>query len=299
MVDKIAVCRQQKALVAENARKEQIYRKAQSAMGETDASLIKAIELFESIRDFRDSAQEIQKCQNILQKRAAQREAEAKAKEQGKKLAVLIPVIVVVFALAIVGFWAWSRLSNKPAPDTKTVAVKDNAPFAQAQKGGVIQFGHFKEQPIEWLVAEKENGKLLLIAKKALTGHAYSSGQCDWQTSGVRKWLNSDMLAAMFTPDEQKYLVEENGDKVFLFSRARADKYLSAESMLCKPTEYAKKNGAPAAANGCCDWWLKDLSGKMQGQALFVDSAGKVYDTPGGPVTETGGIRPAVWVNAE
>ena len=107
-----------------------------------------------------------------------------------------------------------------------------------------VTFGHDENnQPIEWIVLEKENGKALLLSKYILTSHCYNEEKnADWETSSMRKWLNSEYINTIFSKKEQGLIlttdlinyvpvdtrVERSNntkDKLFLLSEDERKKY--------------------------------------------------------------------------
>ena len=79
---------------------------------------------------------------------------------------------------------------------------------------------------IEWLVIGKEaDGSMVLISKYGLDCLPYH-GKRDsvtWETSDIRKWLNTEFLINAFTKEEQAMLVEtvlKNEDNVGQFTEA-------------------------------------------------------------------------------
>ena len=92
---------------AEEARKDAIYNNANIAMKSShEKELLEAIELFESIPNWRDSGAKISECRKklfaIKQKAEADRIAAEKAKRKNKIIAsIVIPIITVIIAFVI------------------------------------------------------------------------------------------------------------------------------------------------------------------------------------------------------
>lgn len=142
--------------------------------------------------------------------------------------------------------------------------------FSDVKKGDVITFGKYEQdndssngaEPIEWKVlnVDKENGKALIISKKAIEAFTYNRDEDskNWQDCLLRKWLNNDFYDQAFDDDEKDYIIEsatetENDsssgilgsksittDKVFLLSDSDISKYGKLIGT-CYPTDYVDK----------------------------------------------------------
>ncbi|MBP3696995.1 MAG: hypothetical protein J6J45_05560, partial [Clostridia bacterium] len=75
-----------------------------------------------------------------------------------------------------------------------------DADFSDTQVGDYITFGSYEQdndlsngkEPIEWLVLDKQDGKVLVISKYALDAKPYNDEYVDvtWETCTLRSWLN-------------------------------------------------------------------------------------------------------------
>ncbi len=168
------------------------------------------------------------------------------------------------------------------------------------KKGAIIRFGHYpqnsdnRKSPIEWLVLHVKEKEVLLISRYALDckqyHHGYTSTSITWENCDLRKWLNGDFIKSAFSEEEaERILVSDikNGDnpqhhtkggnntkdRVFCLSISEAKQYFgNDESRKCKPTAYARQQGA-SVYNDCCYWWLRSPGGD-QSNAADVDSDG-------------------------
>lgn len=63
-----------------------------------------------------------------------------------------------------------------------------------------------KKEPIKWRVLSKNGNDLFLMADRSLDVWQYNctNNAVTWETSGLRKWLNSDFLNKAFSKEEQK-----------------------------------------------------------------------------------------------
>ena len=198
-----------------------------------------------------------------------------------------------------------------------------------AEVGDYITFGAYEQdantsngkEPIEWLVLAKENDRLLVISRYALDYKPYNEKNTSvtsvtWETCTLRKWLNNDFLNAAFSSTEKAMIptvtvsADKNPiystnpgnatqDKVFLLSIPEADKYCtSGSARQCKPTAYAKTQGAYQDNSGLCSWWLRS-PGVSQRDAAYVITHYGVYNFGLSVNRDSVAVRPAMWINLE
>ncbi|MBO5223258.1 MAG: TIR domain-containing protein [Clostridia bacterium] len=196
---------------------------------------------------------------------------------------------------------------------------------SKLQVGDTCKFGSYYQsndttkEPIEWLVLAREGSKALLISKYVLDCKPYNTSRTNvtWETCSIRKWLNNDFINTAFTATEKAKIpivtvsADKNPnystnpgnttqDKVFLLSITEAYKYFSNNiARQCKPTAYAKKNGAYVNKdNGSCWWWLRS-PGSTQYDAASVRYDGGVVSGGLSVDCDYSVVRPALWVNLE
>ncbi len=189
--------------------------------------------------------------------------------------------------------------------------------------GDYISFGYFEQdnntengqEPIEWLVLAKENGKALVISKYILEAKPYHSEAEDitWETSSLRSWLNQDFIQSAFSGEEAARIVAttvrasdsaeidggaDTKDQVFLLSLDQAEKYFaSSKERTCQPTEYAKSHGTTVnSTSNNCWWWLRTPGNKTRLTA-FIDVVGGVYSGGYYQIYSFNGVRPAMWID--
>ena len=169
------------------------------------------------------------------------------------------------------------------------------------RKGMIIPFGAYPQDndsfrtPIEWLVLDVKGNEALLISRYGLDCQKYHNVPTDitWEDCDLRKWLNSDFLKSAFSNEEsERILVSElkndnnpeygtrggndTKDRIFCLSIAEAEQYFSSdEDRQCRPTAYARKQGA-SVYNDCCSWWLRS-PGDDQDLASYVYTGGALY----------------------
>ncbi len=208
---------------------------------------------------------------------------------------------------------------------------------SEAGIGDTVQFGSYEqdhdtdngEEAIEWLVLDKQDGKLLLLSKAGLKVKTYNDeyAEVTWETCTLRGWLNDTFYNTAFGTAEQERIVTakvktednpESGteggndteDKIFLLSAEEVLGYFNANDLArrAKVTAYAQAYGgtvwdlldsefADTIGNGW--WWLRTPGNNGNGSVAVVTPNG-VIDYNGYKVDFFGKvIRPAFWLNPE
>lgn len=192
---------------------------------------------------------------------------------------------------------------------------------------GVVRFGTYPQgteepEPIEWLVLEERDSKMLLLAKRALDCKPYNNeyGDVTWESCTLREWLNSEFLSRAFTKRELTHVVEarivnadneeygtdggaETLDRVFLLSLEDVETYFgvgdweTSDELACFATDYAVENGAWVDdENGGCRWWLRS-PGNDPSNAACVYPDGNVNSVGSNVDLDFIAVRPALWVS--
>ena len=223
-------------------------------------------------------------------------------------IAVIAVIIAVVAVLLIHG--------GNPVKDLKEARVGDTVTYGTYEQDGDYDNG---KEAIEWIVLDKQDGKLLLVSRYVLEGtrYHYEIDDVTWEKCSLRKWLNTGFMKEAFTQKEIKHIPtmrvsadknpeydtdpgNDTEDQVFLLSVSEAEKYFKTDDeRRCKPTEYARIMGAYSNSihEGYCYWWLRS-PGEFH-CATGVEDDGSV-DYYGEPSDRSDcGVRPALWVNLE
>lgn len=224
-------------------------------------------------------------------------------------IAVIAVIIAVVAVLLIHG--------SNPVKDLKEARVGDTVTYGTYEQDGDYDNG---KEAIEWIVLDKQDGKLLLVSRYELEGiqYHYEHGSVTWEKCSLRKWLNTGFMKEAFTQKEIKHIPtmrvsadknpeydtdpgNDTEDQVFLLSVSEAEKYFKTDDeRRCKPTEYAWIRGAYSNSNsiyeGYFDWWLRS-PGDFDYYAAFVNSYGAVCCSGVDVLYSCGGVRPALWVD--
>ena len=200
----------------------------------------------------------------------------------------------------------------------------------EAQKGDYVTFGRWEQddnaqngpEPLEWLVLDRVEDRLLLLSDNCLECMAYDTEPfvaVTWEDCDLRAWLNSDFLTGAFQDEERKYipavenenkdhsLLETEGgndtlDRVFLLSETDTVIYLTDDIDFeavgkAKVSERAVAQGIQTDEEGNAAWWLRS-PGTYEYTAQFVDQQGKPY--PNGAnvdIDYLNGVRPAIWLD--
>ena len=169
------------------------------------------------------------------------------------------------------------------------------------KKGDIIKFGNYPQDsdgnkaPIEWLVLDfnEKTEVALLISRYGLDCGDYNDEwrkDITWEDCVLRKWLNNDFIKSAFSEEEAKKIQvseiknEDNPkyqtrggnntkDRIFCLSINEAKHYFGSKNdRQCKPTAYARKQGA-YVKNDCCYWRLRS-PGYFQYYAASVSADG-------------------------
>lgn len=199
------------------------------------------------------------------------------------------------------------------------------------KRGDVITMGTYEQdgntkngaEPIEWMILDEKDDRLLVISVKALETMVYDdtmglSSHIWWENCSLRKWLNKDFLSAAFSADEQKNILStklttkdthgtfETKDQLFCLSIADLRQYFPTnESMMCKGTEVAKKANGSVGVSGNVCWWLRNILVSENWESMAYDSAAYVQNSPLYDINSKGcwlatrgviAVRPAMWI---
>lgn len=199
-----------------------------------------------------------------------------------------------------------------------------NADFSGTQVGDYITFGSYEQdndlsngkESIEWLVLDKQDGRILVISKYGLDAKPYNDENVDvtWETCTLRSWLNDEFFSEAFTSSQKSHIptvtvtADSNPDydtnpgnnaqdKVFLLSIEEVNKYFdSSEARECKPTEYAIAQGEGIARyEGKCFWWLRTPGSYSNGEC-YVGKYGNVSSNGNDVNSYFLAVRPAMWI---
>lgn len=186
------------------------------------------------------------------------------------------------------------ELPSDSTEDTTAVQPSEATPIVldSIQAGDVITFGSCEQdnntsngaEDIEWIVAGVEDGRALLLSKYVIAGKPFNSaGDCSWEESELRQWLNGEFYEAAFNDSEKSSIYEveletkdptstvhyiTTTDKVFLLEFKDIGKYFESEYWdetynLCEHCFELITSATPyAAAQGAYNMKLNDKTAK-------------------------------------
>lgn len=211
------------------------------------------------------------------------------------------------------------------------------------QAGKYVTFGHYPQtksgdddNPIQWLILERDGQNALLISKCGLDTKPYDTNEngTTWEKSTIRMWLNAIFYNKAFNSAEQAIIlttsVDNNKeqcysswskndgnntqDKIFLLSYAEVKKYFDVvywknagpkenKKPRIAPTAYAIAQGASTfslykTVDGADSgwWWLRSL-GQNGIEVAAVGASGCLHSFSAHETSAS--IRPAMWVNID
>ncbi len=270
----------------------------------------KAYAIFAELDDYKDSEEQSMFCQNEIKYNDAVSQIDA---------GNIIEAYETLISLD--GY----KDSKEKANSIKSEYIDEKYPeFTTATVGDIVCFGEYEQdnnlsngkEDIEWIVLDKQDGKILVISKYALDSQPYNTSNTavTWETCSLREWLNYDFLNNSFSDsektmipmvtvsaDKNPYYSTDPGnatqDKVFLLSVTEANMYFSSDTARqCKPTAYTEALYVwIGSSNGNCLWWLRS-PGSVQNSVISVYTGG---DIDGGSYYVDRGdfaVRPAMWI---
>ena len=266
---------------------------------------------------------------------------------RNKWIIVLITALIAAFIILLIVLLTKNGNGGQIGTENPTgnpTVINDSFglnSFANANVGDIVKFGSYEQdnntengaEHIEWQVLEKRaDGSLLVVSRYGLDSQPYNAERTDvtWETCTLRRWLNTTFFDTAFTSSEKSMIAKtritnagniygisggnDTEDQVFLLSIDEAKRLFKDEdeegrstARACKPTEYAKAQGAYTYdsdkyyGNGW--WWLRspgnDFYGAVgvSGGGNVGDYGGYVYSSDDGVADDAGTVRPALIIN--
>lgn len=276
-----------------------------------------AIKAFEDAKGFNDSKQQIINCNNALKDIAYEDAIKLLEKQEYDK--------------AIKAFKELGNYKDSEAQLDIAYGKKYGEELYSQVKsiniGDIYVFGRFEqnndttdgEEPIEWIVVDKDGVKLMLVSKYALYKMPFNelswAGDAErgWKNSDIRKWLNrSESFGKAFSKEEWSKLIEvDSYTKVFLLSIDEAETYFGdGAGLTCQPTEYAfslktdkydSNSTFKEEQKDACTWWLRNDGRQKYSNNGSYDIMASTVRTDinyfGSGKTDWCFVRPAVWLD--
>lgn len=246
-------------------------------------------------------------------------------KKEIKPISVALAAVILVVTLLLIGAFVVYLVSKGDGGDTQSdisieqsfdessndpppveVVVKET--MADAEVGDAVVFGRFEQngntddgaEPIEWIVLEKQDDKILLISRYALEKIAYNDdgSAAEFESSTLFAFLNGNFYDNAFNETERASLVGEDNKKVTMLDVEQAKKYYEYDSWrACAPSEMVNQSGA-RVENGACWWWLVD-KGNIKDSASYVHFDGSIRTHGFATDYDLVAVRPVIWVKAD
>lgn len=206
--------------------------------------------------------------------------------------------------------------STTSAPTRPSVSIPQVIPTIPPKDDVYYVFGHFEQdgnlnngsEPIEWIILEESNGRLLLISRYILDYQDFNdtviAKATSWKNSSLRKWLNDNFYNTAFSASEQSRILSTSvqdyksdnvlgdvtSDNVFILSKKQAFSYFSSNyARATRATQYANsRKSYPTNAYWLIDSYSSDL------YKYLINSDGKNENNP--RVNESEGVRPVIWI---
>jgi tetratricopeptide (TPR) repeat protein len=279
-----------------------------------------AIEAFEAMEGYRDSAAMIENCraakiENAYQNAIALFEAGS-------------------YAEAVVAFLTLDGYRDSASYIAQCNRILNDEAIKRAKVGDVIQFGTYyfdaegkEKSPIEWIVIDRDakTGRLFIISKYVLEAMPYHNTDKDvlWAKSSLRSWLNGTFFKTAFDEEARarilstelstlhgvsfgKYTGEKTTDRIFLLKSDECKHYAEQLGLLCKATPYAiaKQPDIRSDDTNYCSWWLRNLG---ENGYTFACEVNYNHYTGGAGIFSPGsnqkfddiGVRPCMWITIE
>lgn len=213
--------------------------------------------------------------------------------------------------------------ANAAKVDTSSYSVGDIVIFGSYEQDNDTANG---TEPIEWIVLDTSDGKLLLMSKYGLFTRRYNidydekrkdEWRTTWEKCKLRAYLNNEFYNDAFSADEREHIClnslthmnnpeygtkggNDTLDHVYLLSQDEFNTYVSGTSYAkVIPTAYAKIPALKSSIdkNGVAFWWLR-TPGRHAGNAEYVMHNGKPYQF-GSDVGHQLAVRPIIRIQQD
>ena len=195
--------------------------------------------------------------------------------------------------------------------DVESIILEfEQSMLSKANVGDIVILGHMEQdkdtsngdEPIEWIVLEKEGSKLLLLSKYVLANAYYNiTSSSYWKSSELRKTLLEWKEKCFYSSEAENFLVQTSlfepvsesaikyqvcEDYMFLLNLEEIEKYFPTDE------ERIAASASKPEGGGSVYWLLPDKS------VLTPQSVGPKGTILNGTGTANQrGVRPAMWVD--
>ncbi len=240
-------------------------------------------------------------------------------KKKSLSLVIKICIIGVLLVVAwILSKYVW-KLFEKEQKETELQKALQAANVGDYVTLGVYEQDNVEsngKEPIEWLVLDKQDDRVLVISRYALDWVKFNTVEAavTWETCTLRGWLNDTFINEVFSPSERERILQtkvtadisplhdtppgnDTTDRIFLLSILEEERYFPSDSGACPATDYCHARGSFRDADGYCWWWLR-TPGTDRYRASYINhegivrGAGHVHDA-------LYSLRPAMWLSTK
>jgi len=177
-----------------------------------------------------------------------------------------------------------------------------------------VTFGRYMQDadgetltPLSWRVLEKRGDMTLLITEKVVDHQQFAANESnDWETSDIRKWLNTEFADRAFDEQEKQQIGEvTKGERIFLLD---FDEYLeyfpSPDDARAEYTDYTRSKAyVGTVREPYAFWWLRapnsddDWDEDSNVYLYHVCNNGTL--NPFERAEYRDGVRPVLWVRSD
>ena len=189
-------------------------------------------------------------------------------------------------------FRALAELGYKDSEERLVKMEKQRV--SEIAPGETIQFGQ-----VNWRVMEHQNGKTLLLKDKAFGSTPFNTTDenCTWETSSLRKQLNSDFMDETFFALEKEAILTTTvkaEDNSRYGTDAGAD--TSDQVFIMSASEVQKYYDVIPKTKSC--WWLR-TPGAHKNSMCFSYQDKTIMDYGYDVSNSKISVKPAIWVNTK
>lgn len=289
--------------------KKQRYENAQAKMSnaKTAKDYFKAAKAFKKLKNYKDAPKLAKKCR----KTAKLLEKKARMKRIVISSIVLVLVVAAIIALSTpfvkyqtagifmtsgryhTALRIYQKLDDYKDSKAQVTAVKKLI-IKSTKPGDTTKIGKN-----DWILLEVIDNRALVLLGTALPGRAYHESLTDvtWETSDIRKWLNSDFLTDAFSEEDLKYILlsdVKNDDNTVYGTDGGDDTKDYVFLMSIDEVKEYKKHIPATNFNS----WLRS-SGNSQNSAAFLSGDKHVMQYGYKVDSDFFKIRPVMWVEVE
>ncbi len=244
-------------------------------------------------------------------------EWEASIRTRRKRLRIVKIIAVLAASLLLCGLMF--RVLDYTVLSQKRY-LEESAALKNASVGDRVLWGRFETDPghlgkerLCWIVINKEEDFITLLAEKGIAGGVYhhKHQEISWENCDLRKHLNSDVFTGMFSKYEAADIVPQNGDILSLLTVDEAESFFDSDKdRELAITEKARRDGTNTnvmsyhnywGVKGYSSswWWLRGETGRSDICAPIVTVDGTISQEEKAVNKPNGAIRPVIRVKMQ